>query len=52
MMFETEESGIRRYMGTVTGISDLDPLRWKNSQWRNLQVQIRKYGNSNFPVLA
>lgn len=38
MMFETEESGVRRYMGTVTGISDLDPLRWKNSQWRNLQV--------------
>ncbi|GER42033.1 auxin response factor [Striga asiatica] len=26
------------YMGTVTGISDLDPVRWKNSQWRNLQV--------------
>ncbi|XP_057767621.1 auxin response factor 19-like isoform X2 [Salvia miltiorrhiza] len=38
MMFETEESGVRRYMGTVTGISDLDPIRWKNSQWRNLQV--------------
>nr|KJB54511.1 hypothetical protein B456_009G037100 [Gossypium raimondii] len=38
MMFETEESGVRRYMGTVTGISDLDPVRWKNSQWRNLQV--------------
>ncbi|XP_022847289.1 auxin response factor 19-like isoform X3 [Olea europaea var. sylvestris] len=38
MMFETEESGIRRYMGTITGISDLDPVRWKNSQWRNLQV--------------
>ncbi|KAL6508470.1 hypothetical protein OROHE_021603 [Orobanche hederae] len=38
MVFETEESGTRRYMGTVTGISDLDPLRWKNSQWRNLQV--------------
>ncbi|KAH9617072.1 hypothetical protein KSS87_019884 [Heliosperma pusillum] len=37
MMFETEESGTRRYMGTITGISDLDP-RWKNSQWRNLQV--------------
>ncbi|KAK9741693.1 hypothetical protein RND81_03G122100 [Saponaria officinalis] len=31
MMFETEESGTR------SGISDLDP-RWKNSQWRNLQV--------------
>ncbi|KAL2553881.1 auxin response factor 19-like [Forsythia ovata] len=38
MMFETEESGMRRYMGTITGISDLDPARWKNSQWRNLQV--------------
>lgn len=38
MMFETEESGVRRYMGTITGISELDPIRWKNSQWRNLQV--------------
>ncbi|KAK8550358.1 hypothetical protein V6N12_039071 [Hibiscus sabdariffa] len=38
MMSETEESGVRRYMGTITGISDLDPVRWKNSQWRNLQV--------------
>ncbi|PHU24865.1 Auxin response factor 19 [Capsicum chinense] len=38
MMFETEESGVRRYMGTITGVSDLDPIRWKNSQWRNLQV--------------
>ncbi|KAL2503293.1 auxin response factor 19-like [Forsythia ovata] len=38
MMFETEDSGTRRYMGTITGISDLDPARWKNSQWRNLQV--------------
>lgn len=38
MMFETEESGTRRYMGTITGISDLNPVRWKNSQWRNLQV--------------
>ncbi|GLU10506.1 hypothetical protein SLE2022_273020 [Rubroshorea leprosula] len=38
MMFETEESETRRYMGTITGISDLDPVSWKNSQWRNLQV--------------
>ncbi|XVF19115.1 hypothetical protein REPUB_Repub11eG0081900 [Reevesia pubescens] len=38
MMFETEESGTRRYMGTITGVCDLDPVRWKNSQWRNLQV--------------
>jgi hypothetical protein len=27
-------------MGTITGISDLDPVRWKNSQWRNLQVRL------------
>jgi auxin response factor len=38
MLFETEDSGVRRYMGTITGIGDLDPVRWKNSHWRNLQV--------------
>lgn len=38
MMFETDESGIRRNMGTITGINDLDGVRWKNSQWRNIQV--------------
>lgn len=39
MMFETEESGKRRYMGTVVGISDLDPLKWPRSKWRNIQVE-------------
>lgn len=39
MMFETEDSGKRRYMGTIVGISDLDPLRWPGSKWRNLQVE-------------
>ncbi|XP_028766651.1 auxin response factor 5 isoform X2 [Neltuma alba] len=39
MMFETEESGKRRYMGTIVGISDLDPLRWPGSKWRNIQVE-------------
>ncbi|GLT92028.1 hypothetical protein SLE2022_098870 [Rubroshorea leprosula] len=39
MMFETQESGKRRYMGTIVGISDLDPLRWPGSKWRNLQVE-------------
>jgi hypothetical protein len=38
MLFETEDSGVRRYMGTITGIGDLDPVQWKNSHWRNLQV--------------
>ncbi|KAL8466758.1 hypothetical protein ACS0TY_035709 [Phlomoides rotata] len=39
IMFETEESSKRRYMGTIIGISDLDPLRWPNSKWRSLQVE-------------
>ncbi|XP_038683941.1 auxin response factor 6-like isoform X2 [Tripterygium wilfordii] len=38
MLFETEESSVRRYMGTITGISDLDPARWLNSHWRSVKV--------------
>ncbi|KAJ8761902.1 hypothetical protein K2173_006504 [Erythroxylum novogranatense] len=38
MLFETEESSVRRYMGTITGISDLDPARWSNSHWRSVKV--------------
>lgn len=25
-------------MGTITGISDLDPVRWPNSHWRSVKV--------------
>ncbi|XP_078432532.1 auxin response factor 17-like isoform X3 [Wolffia australiana] len=38
MLFETEESSVRRYMGTITGICDLDLLRWPNSHWRSVKV--------------
>ncbi|CAK8566177.1 unnamed protein product [Lathyrus sativus] len=38
MLFETEESSVRRYMGTITGISDLDAVRWSNSHWRSVKV--------------
>ncbi|KAI8551195.1 hypothetical protein RHMOL_Rhmol06G0166400 [Rhododendron molle] len=41
MLFETEESSVRRYMGTITGISDItdmDPARWPNSHWRSVKV--------------
>ncbi|CAL9191976.1 unnamed protein product, partial [Musa hybrid cultivar] len=38
MLFETEESSVRRYMGTITGIRDLDPVRWSNSHWRSVKV--------------
>ncbi|XP_062202217.1 auxin response factor 25-like [Phragmites australis] len=38
MLFETEESSVRRYMGTITSISDLDSERWPNSHWRSVKV--------------
>ncbi|XP_038997856.1 auxin response factor 6-like [Hibiscus syriacus] len=38
MLFETEESSVRRCMGTITGISDFDPVRWPNSHWRSVKV--------------
>jgi hypothetical protein len=25
-------------MGTITGIGDIDPMRWPNSHWRSLKV--------------
>lgn len=28
------------YMGTITGISDLDPARWPNSHWRSVKVSL------------
>ncbi|KAM7515955.1 hypothetical protein LguiA_005538 [Lonicera macranthoides] len=27
-----------KYMGTITGIGDLDPVRWPNSHWRSVKV--------------
>lgn len=50
MMFETEESGKRRYMGTLVGISDLDHLRWPGSKWRNLQVEWDEPGCGDKPT--
>ncbi|GMH07088.1 hypothetical protein Nepgr_008928 [Nepenthes gracilis] len=38
MLFETEESSVRRYMGTISGVGDLDPIRWPNSHWRSVKV--------------
>ncbi|KAJ7536068.1 hypothetical protein O6H91_12G055600 [Diphasiastrum complanatum] len=38
MRFETEESSERRYMGTITGVADIDSSRWPNSKWRCLKV--------------
>ncbi|PKA60568.1 Auxin response factor 11 [Apostasia shenzhenica] len=49
MMFETEESNKRRYMGTITGISDFDAQRWQNSKWRKLQVEWDEAGYDERP---
>ncbi|GJW79161.1 auxin response factor 6-like protein isoform X1, partial [Tanacetum coccineum] len=37
MLFEIEESSVQRYMGTITGIGDLDPVRLPNSHWRSVK---------------
>ncbi|XP_050212822.1 auxin response factor 3-like isoform X2 [Mercurialis annua] len=39
MRFESEDAAERRYMGLITGISDLDPARWPGSKWRCLVVR-------------
>ncbi|KAL6282389.1 hypothetical protein ACE6H2_013318 [Prunus campanulata] len=39
MRFETEDAAERRYTGLITGISELDPVRWPGSKWRCLVVR-------------
>nr|BAJ14105.1 auxin response factor 3 [Juncus prismatocarpus subsp. leschenaultii] len=39
MNFESEDASERRYNGLITGISDMDPLRWPGSKWRCLLVR-------------
>lgn len=35
----SEDMAERRYSGLITGISDVDPIRWPNSKWRCLLVK-------------
>lgn len=39
MRFETEDAAERRYTGLVTGMSDMDSVRWPGSKWRCLLVR-------------
>ncbi|XP_028086767.1 auxin response factor 3-like isoform X3 [Camellia sinensis] len=39
MRFETEDATERRYTGLVTGVNDVDPVRWPGSKWRCLLVR-------------
>ena len=46
---------LSRYMGTITGLSDLDPVRWPNSHWRSVKVidlMCRLWIHNNRPVCA
>lgn len=38
MRFEAEDDAERRYIGTITGIGDVDLSRWPGSKWRSLKV--------------
>lgn len=39
MRFEAEDAAERRYTGLITGIGDMDPVRWPDSKWRCLLVR-------------
>ncbi|KAJ4977273.1 hypothetical protein NE237_002379 [Protea cynaroides] len=39
MRVESEDAAERRYTGMITGISDMDPVRWPGSKWRCLLVR-------------
>ncbi|PON97460.1 Auxin response factor [Trema orientale] len=39
MRFEGEEAPEQRFTGTIIGIEEADPKRWKDSKWRCLKVR-------------
>ncbi|OMO52358.1 AUX/IAA protein [Corchorus olitorius] len=39
MRFEGEEAPEQRFTGTIVGMEDADPKRWKESKWRCLKVR-------------
>ncbi|XP_009394821.2 auxin response factor 2 [Musa acuminata AAA Group] len=38
MIYESDDATERRSTGLITGISDIDPIRWPHSKWRCLLV--------------
>ncbi|XP_024985067.1 auxin response factor 4 [Cynara cardunculus var. scolymus] len=48
MRFSMDESPERRFRGSVTGVSDMDPYKWPKSKWRCLTVRWDEdVGNNN-----
>ncbi|EHA8586815.1 auxin response factor 3 [Cocos nucifera] len=39
MRIESEDAAERRYTGLITGMGDVDPIRWPGSKWRCLLVR-------------
>ncbi|GLJ49674.1 hypothetical protein SUGI_1054060 [Cryptomeria japonica] len=39
MKFESEDATEKRYTGTITEISDANPVRWPGSKWRPIKVR-------------
>ncbi|KAL6961715.1 Arf GTPase arf3 [Sarracenia purpurea var. burkii] len=39
MRFESEDSAERRFTGLITGVGEVDPIRWPGSKWRCLSVR-------------
>ena len=39
MRFEGEEAPEQRFTGTIVGIEESDPKRWRESKWRSLKVR-------------
>ncbi|XP_038882084.1 auxin response factor 3 isoform X2 [Benincasa hispida] len=39
LSFETEDAADRRHTGHITGVGDVDPIRWPGSRWRSLLVR-------------
>lgn len=48
MPFETDDSRISWFMGTVGSVQVADPVRWPNSPWRLLQVYEKKVPINEF----
>ncbi|KAL2347099.1 hypothetical protein Fmac_001099 [Flemingia macrophylla] len=49
MRFEGEEAPEQRFTGTIVGIEDSDPKRWRDSKWRCLKVRWDETSNTPRP---
>ncbi|KAK7316859.1 hypothetical protein RJT34_00617 [Clitoria ternatea] len=49
MRFEGEEAPEQRFTGTIVGIEDADPKRWRESKWRRLKVRWDETSNTPRP---